>query len=100
MNRGDFEEEVFETNIIEKRLDENCKMQIISKKELNVQDFDIDIDQETQGIRKYKFTLDHFQKAAVLSIGNFRFQINFQKKIEVSWWQPTLQQERLLWQNT
>lgn len=52
-------------------------MQIISKKELNVQDFDIDINQNTQGIRKYKFTLDHFQKAAVLSIGNILIKINF-----------------------
>lgn len=44
-------------------------MQIITKKDLKVQDFDIDINQDTKGIRKYKFTLDHFQKAAVLSIG-------------------------------
>jgi superfamily II RNA helicase len=44
-------------------------MQIITKKNLNVEEYDIDIDQPTKGIRKYPFTLDHFQKAAVLSIG-------------------------------
>lgn len=60
---------MFETNIKEKRLDKNCTLQIITKKNLNVEDYDIDLDRPTQNIRKYKFTLDPFQKAAVLSIG-------------------------------
>jgi hypothetical protein len=62
-------EEAFKTNVLEKRLDSNCTMQIITKENLEVNDYDIDITQPTKGIRQYKFVLDHFQKAAVLSIG-------------------------------
>ena len=78
-------DETFKTNVLEKRLDKNCKMQVITKKSLNVEDYDIDITQPTKGIRKYKFTLDHFQKAAVLSIGNFNHfsGLNPQKKTGV-----------------
>lgn len=67
--RSDFHEQTFETNVLEKRLDKNCKMQIITRKHLNPEDFDIDVDSPTQGLRKYPFKLDQFQKAAVLSVG-------------------------------
>ena len=61
---------MFETNVIEKRLDKNCTLQIITRKELSQNEYEIDISQPTKNFRKYKFELDPFQKAAVLSIGN------------------------------
>lgn len=44
-------------------------MQIITRKHLSPEDFDVDVEQPTQGLRKYPFELDPFQKAAVLCVG-------------------------------
>lgn len=57
-------------------------MQVITREGLNAEDYAIDITRETKGIRKYKFVLDPFQKAAVLSVGKFGFEMK--RKIRIS----------------
>lgn len=86
--------------MLEKRLDKNCKMQIITRKHLQPEDFDIDVDAPTQGLRKYPFQLDQFQKAAVLSIGAFPAVANLQSKTEASWWQRTRPPAKRPWRST
>ena len=57
-------------------MDNNCTMQVITKKDLKVEDYAIDMSQETKGIRKYKFILDPFQKAAILTVGTIKICAN------------------------
>ena len=77
----DIEEQHFKTNVWEKRLDGNCTLQVITREGLNAEDYAIDITRETKGIRKYKFVLDPFQKAAVLSVGKISLEMKIQIKI-------------------
>ena len=58
--------------IIEKKvLDTNCTLETIIKEGLDMEDYRIDINKKIEEpAKKYKFELDHFQKAAVQSIHN------------------------------